>query len=147
MFDIQQLRTSNKQMLPGGSPVHFYRIRLVELDLQSRSQAGSSDKHFGSFKSTLARQNNGNCFGAPEQALRQDRSKNAEGPVQPAMPWPRHARAELCALWSTNQTSFCWGHRVQAPETSERVVTKINQNIPAVSPQATYDFWQPWETT
>lgn len=66
--------------------MHFHHIRLVELDLQSHSQAESSDKHFGSFKSTLACQNNGNCFGAPEQALRQDRSKNAERPVQPAIP-------------------------------------------------------------
>lgn len=29
---------------------------------------------------------NGNCFGVPEQALKHNRSKNAEGQVQPGMP-------------------------------------------------------------
>lgn len=66
--------------------MHSHHARLVELDLQSCSQAGSSDKHFGSFKSTLACQNKGNCFAAPEQTLGQHGSKNAEGQVQLAMP-------------------------------------------------------------
>lgn len=41
--------------------MHSHHAGLVECDLQSHSQAGSSDKHFGSFKSTLACQNKGNC--------------------------------------------------------------------------------------
>lgn len=115
MFDIQQLRTRSKKMLRGGSPMQSHHAGLLELDLQSHGQAGSSDKHFGSFQSTLACQNKGNCFAAPEQTSGQHRSKNAEGQVQPAMPRPRHARAEKCALWPTNQRPFLL--RPQSPGT------------------------------
>lgn len=122
LWNIWHSRAENQKL----EKTHSHHTGLVELNLQSHSHAGNSDKYPRSFKGTLAFQNKANCFAAPKQ-MGQHWSKNAERQVQPAMPWPRHARAEKCALWPTKHRHFCWGHGVQASETSGNAITKSNK--------------------
>lgn len=78
--------------------MHSHHTGLVEFDLQSNAQTGSSDKPFGSFKSTLTCQNKGNCFAAPEQTAGQQGSKNAEAQVQPSHATTSTCQSRECAL-------------------------------------------------
>lgn len=59
---------------------------LWSLIFKAPARLGAQISILDSLRAHLHARINGNCFGAPEQALRHSRSKNAEGQVQPGMP-------------------------------------------------------------